>query len=142
MTFFVDANVVIYSAVEGEYREPCLEILDAIASGDADGRTSAAVIEEVWFIELSGRAGSLDGLAQRLYTLFTPLLAVTDEAMRRALSLDAPQLGPNDRVHVGTCVANGIDAMLSADRGFDSIRAIRRVDPVDADSREQLLRPA
>lgn len=49
MTFFVDANVVVYAAVpSSNYHRPCRDILRAIATGDADGRTSAAVLEEVW----------------------------------------------------------------------------------------------
>lgn len=142
MTFFVDANVLIYSAVDSEYRDPCLEVLEAIAQGDAEGHTSTAVLEEVWYVELSGRAGALDGLAQQVYTLFTPLLAVTDEAAQIALSLEAPKLGPNDRLHVGTCMAHGIDVVLTADQGFDGIRGLRRVDPLDARARRRLLRPA
>lgn len=140
MTFFVDANVLIYSAVESEYREPCLEVLEAVARGDADGRTSTAVLEEVWWIELSAKAGALDGLTERAYTLFTPLLSVTDEAMRLALSLQAPELGPNDRVHVGTAWASGIDVVLTADRGFQGVRGLRRVDPLDTRARRRLLR--
>jgi predicted nucleic acid-binding protein len=140
--FFVDANVLIYSAVESEYREPCLEVLEAVAHGDVDGRTSTAVLEEVWYVELSGSAGALDGLAERAYTLFTPLLAVTDEAFRIALSLGAPKLGSNDRLHVGTCMAHGIDVVLTADQGFDRLRGLRRVDPLDVRARRRLLRPA
>lgn len=140
MRFFVDANALIYSAVDSEFREPCLEVLEAIARGDADGRTSTAVLEEVWYIELSGRAGPLDGLAERVYTLFTPLLAVTDDAVRLALDLDAPKLGPNDRIHVGTCIAHGIDTVFTADKGFDALRAVRRVDPLDTSVRRRLLR--
>jgi len=131
LTFFVDANVVIYSAVDCPLRAPCLAILEAVAGGQADGRTSTAVLEEVWHVELSGRAGALDGLAQRAYTLFTPLLPVVDQAFRIALSLDAAQLGANDRLHVGTCLAHGIDVVATADRDFDEVTAITRIDPLD-----------
>ena len=31
MTFFVDANVLVYAATESEYRGPCLEIIEAVA---------------------------------------------------------------------------------------------------------------
>ena len=140
MTFFVDANVLVYSAVPSEYREPCREILGAIARGEAAGRTSTAALEEVWYLELSGRAGALDGLTERAYTLFAPLLPVTDEAFRLALSLEAPALGPNDRLHVGTCLAHGIDIVASADAGFDRVRGVRRVDPLDTRARRRLLR--
>lgn len=131
MTFFVDANVLIYSAVDSPFRAPCLTLLEAVARGQADGRTSTAVLEEVWHLELSGRAGVLDGLAQRAYTLLTPLLPVTDQAFRLALSVDAPQLGANDRLHVGTCLANGLDLVVTADRDFDGVSGVKRVDPLD-----------
>ncbi|MGI8594330.1 MAG: type II toxin-antitoxin system VapC family toxin [Solirubrobacteraceae bacterium] len=140
MTFFVDANVVIYSAVESPLRAPCLAILEAVARGRADGRTSTAVLEEIWHVELSGRAGVIDGLAQRAYTVFTPLLPVTDQAFRMALSLDAAQLGANDRLHVGTCLAHGIGVVLTSDRGFDEVTGIARIDPLDPAAIEGLVR--
>jgi len=137
--FFVDTNVIVYAAVPCSYRDPCLEILEAIGRGDAAGRTSTAVLEEVWWIELSGRAGDLGGLAERAYTIFSPLLPVTDDAFRHALSLPAPSLGPLDRVHVGTCHTHGIEVVVSADAGFDGVRGVRRVDPNDDRARRRLL---
>lgn len=138
MTFFVDANVFVYSWVPSEYREPCLEILEAIGGG-ADGRTSTAALEEVWYIELSGKAGDLRGLTERAYTIFAPLLPVTDEAFRLALKHDARSLGTNDRLHAGTCAAHGIEEIVSADAGFDGVRGLRRIDPLDARARRRLL---
>jgi len=139
LTFFVDANVLIYGAVDCEYRAGCLEVLEAIARGEAEGRTSTAVLEEVWRIERSGRAGAIDGLAERAYTILTPLLPVTDDAVRHALSLEVEGLGTNDRVHVGTCIAHGIELVLTADRGFDRTDAVQRVEPLDRDARQRLL---
>jgi predicted nucleic acid-binding protein len=139
VTFFVDANVVVYSAVPSEYREGCLQVLEAMARGDVEGRMSTAVLEEVWHIERSGRAGRLDGLTERAYTLFTPLLPVTDQSFRLALAVEAPQLGTNDRLHAGTCLAHEVGVIVSADAGFDGVRGIRRVDPLDARSRRRLL---
>jgi len=139
VTFFVDANVIVYAATEGEYRGPCLDVLDVIARGGADGRTSPAVLEEVWYVERSGRAGALDGLAASAYTVFTPLLPVTDDAFRLALALRAPQLGPADRVHAGTCLAHGVNVVVSADVAFDGVRGLRRVDPLDHRALGRLL---
>ena len=139
MTFFVDANVLLYASVDCEQHDACAEVLRAIVEG-ADGRTSVTVFEEVWHIERSGRLGNLDGLAEEAYRLFTPLLPVSDEAFARALAVDASQLGANDRLHVGTCLTHGIDSIVTADRGFDGVRGIRRVDPLDAAARRRLLR--
>ena len=140
MTFFVDANVVIYSGVrDSPYREPCLEIMAAITHGDVEGRTSTAALEEVWHLELSDRVSELNGLAARAYAILGPLLPVTDEAFRRALGLDAPALGANDRLHVATCLTHGIDLVVSADKGFDSVPEVRRIDPLDGQARAALL---
>lgn len=139
MTFFVDANVILYAATEGPYRAPCTRVLEAVAGGHADGRMSPAVLEEVWYVERSGRAGALEGLARQAFTIFTPLVAVTDEAFRLALDLRAPQLGPADRLHAGTCLAHGVEVILSADAGFDGLRSPRRVDPLDARRLRSLL---
>jgi predicted nucleic acid-binding protein len=135
LTFFVDANVLIYGAVDGPYRESCVAILSSIAAGEAQGRTSTAVLEEVWHVERSRRAGEIGGLAERAYSLMTPLLAVTDEAFRLALSVEAPGLGANDLLHVGTCMAHGIDVIVTADKGFGTAPGLRRIDPLDAGAR-------
>jgi predicted nucleic acid-binding protein len=141
LTFFVDANVFLYAAVDCEQHDGCVEVLRAIAAG-ADGRTSVAVLEEVWHIERSGRLAGLAGLAGRSHRLFTPLLPVTDEAFAKALAVEAPKLGAADRLHVGTCLVHGIETVVTADRGFDTARDMRRVDPLDADARRILLASA
>ena len=142
MTFFVDANVIVYAATEGEFRAPCLQILEAVAGGEADGRTSPAVLEEVWYVERSGRAGQLDGLAAQAYTVFTPLLPVTDEAFRLALAVRKRELGPADRLHVGTCRASAIDTIVSADSAFGGLQGLRRIDPLDAAAVRRMLSDA
>jgi predicted nucleic acid-binding protein len=139
MTFFVDAKVLVYAATESEYRGPCLEIVEAVAGGMVDGQTSPAVLEEVWYVERSGRAGRLDGLAAQGFAVFTPLVPVTDEAFRLALAVRRPRLGPADRLHVGTCRSSGIDTIVSADSAFDGLRGLRRVDPLDPSAVRRLL---
>jgi predicted nucleic acid-binding protein len=139
VTFLVDANVIVYAAIPSRYREPCLEVLAAIAAGKADGKVSTAVFEEVWHLELSGRVGPIRGLAERAYRAFTPLLPVTDDIVARALRLDAKRLGSNDKIHLATALANGIDTIVSADSDFDHVRAIRRVDPLDDRAIARLL---
>lgn len=141
MSFFVDTNIVVFAAGQSEYREPCLELLRSIAAGGSQGRTSTAVVEEAWHLELSGRAGPLPGLARRAYAVFTPLLPVTDETVDLALSLDGGTLGANDRIHLATCLEHGIETIVSADSDFDRVRGIRRVDPLDRRALRRLLAP-
>ena len=139
MTFFVDANVFVCAATEGEHQASCLQILEAVARGVADGRTSPAVLEEVWYLERSGRAGPLAGLTERAYTVFTPLLPVTDDAFRLALEVRTTHLGPADRLHVGTCRSSGIGTIVSADAAYRGLRGLRRIDPFDPAAIDRLL---
>ena len=99
--------------------------------GHVNGVTSTAVLEEVLHLELRTTTLDLRGVAGLAYGMFTPLLPVTDEVMTAALELGERALGSNDRVHVATCRVNGIDVIVSADRGFDSVTGLRRVDPLD-----------
>jgi predicted nucleic acid-binding protein len=138
LTFFVDANVLVYAAVPGERREACIGLLAAIATGSAAGRTSAAVLEEVWHIELSGRIGVVEGLAERGFVLMRPLVPITDEAFESALSLNAPRLGANDRLHAATCLTHGIETIVSADEDFDRVAGLLRVDPIDGSAMDEL----
>lgn len=139
MTFFVDANVIVYSAVDVAARANCARVLRAIAAGDLDGRTSPAVLEEVWHVLARYYPGDLDGVPDAALKIFSPLLPVTEEALRHALSMPDSGLGSNDRLHVGTCVTNQIDAVLTADRAFDGVKGIRRVDPFDSAAVDELL---
>jgi predicted nucleic acid-binding protein len=139
LSFFVDANVVLYSALAVSARDTCVRVLKAVAAGDADGRTSPAVLEEVWYVASSRYGAELGDLAEAAARIFSPLLPVTEDALRHALSMPDSKLGTNDRLHVGTCASHDIDVVLTADRAFDGIRGIRRVDPFDAGAVERLL---
>lgn len=139
MTFFVDANAILYSAVEGPGRESCLRVLGAVAAGTCEGRTSPAVLEEVWHVAERRYPGELEGLVARALSIFSPLLPVTEADMVHALALEAPALDASDRLHLGTCATHEIDVVLTADRAFDGVGGIERVDPLNADAVDRLL---
>lgn len=131
---FVDANVIVYAATAADeaLASACKSIIRAIGEGQIEARTSVAVIEEVWHLELRERPGGLQGATASAYALFTPLLPVTDDEVRSALRLVAPALGANDRIHAATCVAHRIHTIVSADAGFDQVAETDRLDPADS----------
>lgn len=131
MSFFVDVNVPAYAALASARKDACARVLQAVADGAA-GRMSTAAVEELWHLELSGRLGAKAGLAARAAALFSPLIAVSEAILLAALDLEAPAaLGANDRVHVATCHAIGIDTIVTADAAFDAVSGLTRVDPLD-----------
>ena len=137
--YFVDANVLIYAVTPGPRREPALELLEAVAEG-SPGVTSVAVLEEVWHLELSGRIPGLEGHTERSRRVFADVLAVTANTFDLALGVEAPaELGANDRLHVGSCIEHGIATLVSADRAFDGIASVDRVDLLDPGSLRALI---
>ena len=139
MTFFVDANAILYGAFPGAARDNCVRVLKAIAGGEAEGRTSPAVLEEVWHISRRDFGGELDSVIGKALTIFSPLLPVTEDALVHAFSMPNSKLGPQDRLHVGTCATHKIGTVLTADRAFDGVKGIRRIDPFDSAAVDELL---
>lgn len=90
-------------------------------------------------MELRERPAGLAGATADAYEVLTPLLPVTDEVLRHALSLDHAGLGANDRVHVATCRLNAIAAIVTADEAFDGLTDLRRIDPLDREALDGLL---
>lgn len=137
--FFIDTNVFVYAVRESEAQPGAAATLAALGSGSTAAVTSTAVLEELWHLELKGRMPELAGVTEAVYTLLRPVLGVTDEIMGAALRITTGGLGANDRVHLATCMANGVPTILSGDRGFDDAPGLRRVDPADLPEVRALL---
>lgn len=140
MTFFLDANVLVYSADRHTDRgRACAAVVRSVAAEGASGRSSTAVLEEVWDVERRRRAFDVTGLTAHLFAILRPLLSVTDEVFATAMALDAGDAGTNDRMHLACCLVNQIDVIVSSDRGLDGPHGIRRVDPMDGRAVAELL---
>ena len=124
---FIDTNVLVYAAAGDA---GALALLQGASALRRDVATSSTVIEELHRLELRGRVPA--GLARDTFTLLRPLLEVTDDAVATALALDSAGLGAADRLHVGVCRAHGIDTIATADRAFDGIPGLHRLDPLAA----------
>lgn len=134
MTVFIDTSVLMYAA-GGEHalRDPCRRIIDAIGDRSLDAATSTEVIQEILHRAVAiRRADEGIALADRAMDLFAPVLPITHALMRRVPDLVAryPSLDARDAVHVATCIHEGITEIVSADRGFDQVAEVRRIDPL------------
>lgn len=136
MRFFVDTNVLVYPFSTAPHAGPCTRLLGSIAAGEADGLTSVLTLEEAWHLALTQRLRS--GAIDELRATFASPLGVGVQTFDLARELDA-EVGAMDRLHAATCIENGIELIVTADRGFDSISALRRVDPLDATAMDSLV---
>lgn len=140
-TAFLDTNVFAYIADRSSpYCAGARRVTAAIADGDLDAATSASVIEELWHLELSGRVPGLVGAARAAHALLAPVVPVTHETVAVAFGLEAPAaMGANDRMIAAACSQTGIEVIVTADRVFDGLAGLRRVDPGDAGAVDALI---
>lgn len=138
---FIDTNVFAYAEEEtaSETTSLCRLLLSGVAENRVAARTSASVVEEIWHLQLRGRPRLKPRTAEKALTLFAPVLPVTHAIVEQALALDVKALGSNDRIHVATCRAAGIDTIVTADAAFDEVEGLRRVDPGERAAMEALL---
>ena len=136
---FVDTNAFAYLATQPDGSEHLDELGEAMLAGSIDATTSVLVLEELLHLELSGRVARPGGLAESAHDLVAPVLGVSDHTWRIARSLEAAGLGAADRFHVATCRQHGITEILTADRGFDAVDGLRRIDPLDEVAIAELL---
>jgi predicted nucleic acid-binding protein len=131
MTWFVDTNVLVYALTNGPRREPCLQLLRAIAAGEVRATTSTLVIEELWHLE--SRLSLAPGSARAAVELFPELVSVGEWAILSAMDdAGSTGLGTADRVHAATCRSERLVGIISADRAFDSVAGLSRIEPDSA----------
>ena len=132
-SLFVDANIFMYLAGrDAALRDSCRSALRAAAEGEIALVTSAEVLQEILH-----RYTSLDRpeYARAVYSAATDIcveiLPITERQTARALDLVErhPHLPVRDALHAATMEERGIERILSADRHFDQVDTVSRVDP-------------
>ncbi len=131
---FVDANVPMYAAgPEDELRAPCRAILKAIGDGRLVGVTSVEVLQEILhrYFMLGRRAEGLAVFDSFRSLFVSEILAVETLDVDRARSLADmhPLLAARDLVHLATMERHGLTAIVTADRHFDELTEVERLDP-------------
>ena len=133
---FVDANVFMYLAGrDSTYRESCRRALHAAIERGTMLTTSAEVLQE--FLHYYGARGRPES-ARTVYEAATDIcgeiLPITEHQIARALEVlvEHPGLPARDALHVATMETHGIERLLSADKEFDRIDTVERVNPLAA----------
>lgn len=131
---FVDTNIPMYwGGAESVYKEPCGHILGAIAREELYGVTSAEVFQEIlyrfWYIKDMDNGWRI---FDHFKTIISEILTVTswDVHLARSFSEKYP-FSPRDILHLAVMSNNDIDTIISADKDFDHVDTIQRIDPLD-----------
>lgn len=141
--FLYDTGVFIY-ALGGDhhYRDPCRAILDNGERGRLAAEASVELVHEFAYVRLrQGVTRAEAAESARAIADACPLHVVEPTDIERALELwcKYERLDMRDAIFAAQALNRDIEAILSADRGFDGIPGLQRIDPVDADAVATLL---
>lgn len=123
----------MYAAgAEHALKAPCVAILESIAKGELKAVTDAEVVQEILhrYTALGRRNHAVE--VCRLFLQVVPnVLPITRQIIERALEfhLQFSQLQARDSLHVAAMVEYKIARIISADRHFDGVPGIFRLDP-------------
>ncbi len=139
----LDTTVLVYSkGADHALREPCRELIAAIADGRLEATTTPEVIQEFADVRAWRRdRADAAALARSFAELLSPLLVVGRDQLDAGLFMfrSTSELGAFDAVLVASAVEADAAAIVSADRAFALVEGINHVFP-DAEGVTGLLR--
>jgi len=133
MTYFIDTSVIIYaSGKEHPYKESCAAILFGIEQGRITGVISVEIVQELAHRFI--RVGRKEEGLQVIRTISETMLpeSITSEDASRAVNLlGVHDIDSRDAFHAAWMLRRGITGIISADKHFDRINGIERIDPIE-----------
>jgi predicted nucleic acid-binding protein len=129
----LDTTVLVYSmGRDHPYREPCRELIAAVASGAVGATTTVEAIQEFVHVRARrcGRAEAAD-LGRAYASLLAPLLSPRERDLQDGLALyeRCSGLGAFDAVLAAAGVNAGVTALVSADSAFAGVPGLAHVMP-------------
>lgn len=139
---FLDANVPIYAA-GGDYphKMPCVRILSIASEHPRSFITDVEVLQELMHRYLGSRRWTqggreaLQGFAELMSSRIEPFY-VGDVELAATLADRHPGISARDYLHAAVMRRLGVERIISADRDFDRLPGITRLDPADVDAWE------
>lgn len=140
----IDTNVPIYAfGRRHSLQQPCRRIIRLIGANTSAFSTDAAVFQELLHRYLALRMwpdyrdrhfGFMRLMADR-----TESILPGDVGQAARLADAYPQLSARDLIHVAVMKRVSATRIVSADRGFDAVADIERLDPADVGRWRSLL---
>lgn len=121
----LDTTVLVYAkGAEHPLREPCRELIEAVAERTIEATTTVEVVQEFAHVRARRRdRQDAARLAEDYADLLSPLLDVDVEHLRQSMRLfeRSANLGAFDAVFAAAAAAAGASALVSADAAFSAI---------------------
>ena len=133
---FLDANIPFYAAGRPHpLKQPSLHVLSLVAAHQSAFITDAEVLQEILHRYLAIGAWpqghtTFTGFAGLMRGRIEPM-TIDDVAQAAVLAGQHRGLSARDLIHVAVMDRIGADTIVSADRGFNRMAHINRLDPGD-----------
>lgn len=129
----LDTTVLVYAkGADHPLRDPCRELIAAIAERRIEATTTVEVVQEFAHVRAQrrGRADAV-ALAGDYADLLSPLLSATGEHLHQGLSLfeRSQSLGAFDAVLAAIALDCGTEALVSADAAFADVKGLPHITP-------------
>ena len=130
---FLDANIFIYAfdTKEGDKKIACQNLLRSIISKKTNAHTSVLVLNEVHYFFLNSQNAKRANAIIKNILSYTNLsiLSLDKELFFLVAQYTEDGLLTTDAFHVASMNINSISTICSYDKGFDSIKSIKRQVP-------------
>jgi uncharacterized protein len=129
----LDITVLVYAVgTDHPFREPCRQLVQAIADEQVRGSTTVEVLQE--FVHVRARRRPRDEaveLGAAFADLLSPLLPVSESELRAGLRLfeRVERLGAFDAVLAAAALTAQAQALVSADGAFAEVPRLSHVVP-------------
>lgn len=141
---FIDANIPIYAA-GGEHpnKANCTRIMRMVGLHPRSFFTNSEVLQELMHRYRSSGRWTLGkevfrSFAEAMRGRVEPVF-LEDVEWASDLASRYPEMHSRDLVHAAVMKRLGVDRIVSADRGFDRLAGLVRLDPVDVAQWEWLV---
>ncbi len=131
---FLDTNVPMCAAGGPHLlREGARRVILAAASGELDAVTDAEVLQEILYryAHIGEQEKGVQVFDHFYRVMLGRVLPVEDVDVWRARQLaeEYPALNPRHLIHLAIMLRHEISEIITADRGFERVLGIRRIDP-------------
>ncbi len=133
--FLYDTNVFVYAlGGPSAHREPCRRVLSMAEGGQLRGEACVELVQEFAHQrhrQTRQRDAAARGAERIARACILHPLEAEDLPLALRLFAATPGLHCRDACFAAVALNRGIDVILSADRAFDAVGGLQRVDPVD-----------
>jgi len=132
VAYFIDSNVFFYAKMlDRKYGDACAKVLDKIVRSELEAVTSILVVIELAnALRKYGLSDEVKDVVNAVFSLDIRVFEVDSLDVRTAAGIfNEFRISPYDCVHAAVMRKAGIVDIISADKDFDKIAWIKRLDP-------------